>query len=157
MTLQAKDNPDSALAAGPKPEFASRFADPSHPANSGSLVALLSGGAIQMPERSAMIGGRGGSLGDRGSLSAACFDGNARFGRSMGSQGPLGRGLGGLFEISQDRNASLNTGRGMQRGPGASRGGRGSSNAGPLGVVQNIMKKVSLNSAHCPDISLTMT
>lgn len=155
VASQAKDNPDSALAAGPKPEFASRFADPSHPANSGSLFALLSGGAIQMPERRAMIGGRGGSLGDRGSLSAARFDNNARSGRGMSRQAPLGRGLGGLFEISHVQNAPPNTDRGMQRGLGAPRGGRGGSNAGPLGIVQKVMKKVRHTSIQGVDLSLT--
>lgn len=43
----AKDHPESQLAQlGVKPEFHSRYADPNHPASSGSLVALLTGGAI---------------------------------------------------------------------------------------------------------------
>ncbi|GKZ91597.1 hypothetical protein AnigIFM59636_004232 [Aspergillus niger] len=37
-------NPDSALSQGHKPTFTSRYADPSHPASSGSLVGLLTGG-----------------------------------------------------------------------------------------------------------------
>ena len=40
------ENPDSALSKSPKPTFTSRYADPSHPANSGSLIALVSGGHI---------------------------------------------------------------------------------------------------------------
>jgi hypothetical protein len=47
----AVENPGSKLAAtGQEPKFASRYADPNHPANSGSLVALLTGGAIN-PQR----------------------------------------------------------------------------------------------------------
>ncbi|KAK6001229.1 hypothetical protein QM012_002560 [Aureobasidium pullulans] len=137
----AKENPDSALAAGPKPEFASRFADPSHPANSGSLVALLSGGAIQMPDRGIMLGGHGGYLGGRGNLGAARFDRNAGFGRGLGSQGPLGRGLTGRFDSAQAQASSSNANRGVQRGLQASRGSRGGSSAGPLGIVQKVMKK----------------
>ncbi|KAG9693468.1 hypothetical protein KCU95_g6331, partial [Aureobasidium melanogenum] len=137
----AKDNPDSALAAGPKPEFASRFADPSHPANNGSLVALLSGGAIQMPERNNMLGGRGGPLDGLGSLHGAPFDHNAISGRVMSSRGPLGRGLGGLFEVAQPHTRPSNSSRGMQQSSGALRGGRSGSSAGPLGLVQKVMKK----------------
>ncbi|KAK5996209.1 Burnettramic acids biosynthesis cluster protein E [Cladobotryum mycophilum] len=48
----AADHPTSGLAnLGVEPEFHSRFSDPNHPASSGSLIALLTGGAI---------GGRGG-------------------------------------------------------------------------------------------------
>ncbi|KAG9856181.1 hypothetical protein KCU98_g1618, partial [Aureobasidium melanogenum] len=137
----AKDNPDSALAAGPKPEFTSRFADPSHPANSGSLIALLSGGAIQMPERDTILGGRGGALRGRGNLNAARFDRNAISGRGTSSRGPLGRGLGGLFEVAQSQNSPSNTDRDIQQSLGASRGGRGGSSAGPLRIVQKVMKK----------------
>lgn len=43
----ATDHPDSGLAnLGAKPEFKSRYADPNHPAASGNILALLTGGAI---------------------------------------------------------------------------------------------------------------
>jgi hypothetical protein len=43
----AVENPGSKLSVqGSEPTFTSRFADPNHPANSGSLIALLSGGHI---------------------------------------------------------------------------------------------------------------
>lgn len=43
----ANDHPESQLSQlGVKPEFHSRYADPNHPASSGSLFALLTGGAI---------------------------------------------------------------------------------------------------------------
>ncbi|PTB65869.1 hypothetical protein BBK36DRAFT_1169561 [Trichoderma citrinoviride] len=42
----ANEHPESRLAQlNEKPEFHSRYADPNHPASSGSLVALLTGGA----------------------------------------------------------------------------------------------------------------
>lgn len=44
--VQNEEEPDSALIQGPKPEFTSRYADPNHPANEGSLVALLTGGNL---------------------------------------------------------------------------------------------------------------
>lgn len=43
----ANDHPDSGLShLGVKPEFHSRYSDPNNPASSGSLIALLTGGAI---------------------------------------------------------------------------------------------------------------
>jgi len=121
--IKAKDNPDSALAAGPKPQFTSRFADPSHAANSGSPIALLTGGAIQLPDLQTMLSTRGG----RGQ------DGR------VGGRAALGRGFGGAIEREGARG---DFGRGMQRGLGGLAGGRGGSSAGPLGLVQKVMKKV---------------
>ena len=48
----AAENPGSSLAVptGEK-QFASRYSDPNHPANSGSLVSLLTGGAIDLKSR----------------------------------------------------------------------------------------------------------
>ncbi|KAL4880132.1 hypothetical protein BJY04DRAFT_80935 [Aspergillus karnatakaensis] len=40
------ENPENALNMAPKPTFTSRYADPSHPASSGDLFALISGGHI---------------------------------------------------------------------------------------------------------------
>jgi hypothetical protein len=45
-----KAHPESKLALHQERHFASRFSDPNHPANSGSLVALVSGGAIDTTE-----------------------------------------------------------------------------------------------------------
>jgi hypothetical protein len=48
----AMRNPNTALAqAGPRPQFASKLADPAHPANSGSLLGLLTGGYIDPARR----------------------------------------------------------------------------------------------------------
>lgn len=43
-------HPESKLNVQQERKFASRFSDPNHPANSGSLVALLSGGTIDTSE-----------------------------------------------------------------------------------------------------------
>ncbi|PYI00304.1 hypothetical protein BO78DRAFT_330356, partial [Aspergillus sclerotiicarbonarius CBS 121057] len=57
------ENPDSALIQGEKPTFASRYGDPTHPANEGSTIALLTGGHVTM---GGLRGGqRHGRLGDR--------------------------------------------------------------------------------------------
>ena len=39
------ENPDSSLSTG-APEFKSRYADPNHPASSGSLISLVTGGKV---------------------------------------------------------------------------------------------------------------
>lgn len=47
---QTQYNLDSSLAVSPGQEFASRYSDPTHPANSGSLISLLTGGKINTRE-----------------------------------------------------------------------------------------------------------
>jgi len=47
--FQLAENPESSLA-GPQPQFRSRYADPNHPANSGSLISLITGGHINPPK-----------------------------------------------------------------------------------------------------------
>ena len=42
----AAENPNSVLAKSPSTEFASRYSDPNHPANSGSLISLVTGGML---------------------------------------------------------------------------------------------------------------
>ncbi|KIW35199.1 uncharacterized protein PV07_01912 [Cladophialophora immunda] len=49
-----KANPGSKLNVYQERQFASRFSDPNHPANSGSLIALLSGGKIDTTEADRM-------------------------------------------------------------------------------------------------------
>ncbi|KAL1982395.1 hypothetical protein VTN96DRAFT_1365 [Rasamsonia emersonii] len=49
QTKLAMKNPNGPLPTGPTPTFASRFADPSHPASSGSLVSLVTSGHIDLP------------------------------------------------------------------------------------------------------------
>ncbi|CZR53392.1 uncharacterized protein PAC_03270 [Phialocephala subalpina] len=48
------ENPGSKLAVSPEeggPKFSSRYADPNHPANSGSLISLLTGGHVNPAAR----------------------------------------------------------------------------------------------------------
>jgi hypothetical protein len=47
----AAENPNSVLAQGPSASFASRYSDPNHPANNGSLIALVTGGALDRNRR----------------------------------------------------------------------------------------------------------
>lgn len=53
-----KENPGSKLNVQQERHFASRFSDPNHPANSGSLVALLSGGKIDTSDADYAKAGR---------------------------------------------------------------------------------------------------
>lgn len=60
----ASDNPESTLAnAAPKPEFRSRYADPSHPASSGDLLAFVTGGKFSGRSRRGDLGLAGGARG----------------------------------------------------------------------------------------------
>lgn len=106
-----------------------------------------------MPERSGMLGGRGG----HGNSGAGRFDRgrNAGFGRGSSGRVPLGRGAGGWFESTHVQAGSSNADKGMHQGLGASRGARGGSGAGPLGIVQKVMKKVRCTPVQGCDVSLT--
>ncbi|CZR64616.1 uncharacterized protein PAC_14514 [Phialocephala subalpina] len=89
----AAKNPDSMLAVGPKPEFTSRYADPNHPASSGNLISLVTGGHINPPSRRDMMmqRGQGGFGGFGGGFGGGRMDAiSAR--REM-----MGGGLGGLL------------------------------------------------------------
>ncbi|KAL4814454.1 hypothetical protein BDW67DRAFT_186656 [Aspergillus spinulosporus] len=62
----AMENPTSALNMAPKPTFTSRYADPAHPASSGDILSLVSGGHISRPEiRPRAPRGRRGVAGER--------------------------------------------------------------------------------------------
>ncbi|KAK9319958.1 hypothetical protein V1517DRAFT_356584, partial [Lipomyces orientalis] len=47
----ARQNPESSLAVPIDAQFASRYSDPNHPANSGSLIALVTGGKVDPRRR----------------------------------------------------------------------------------------------------------
>lgn len=100
-----------------------------------------------MPERSGMLGGRG----EGGNFSAGRLDHgpNAGFGRGSSGRSPLGRGLGGLFETPHVQSSSSNAQRGMQQDFRPSRGVPDGSSAGPLGLVQKVMKKVRRLDSDC--------
>lgn len=65
------ENPDSSLSTG-TPQFKSRYADPTHPASSGSLISLVTGGKVDprgvRNKNQKGIGGRGGLGLIRGSV-----------------------------------------------------------------------------------------
>ncbi|TVY43144.1 hypothetical protein LSUB1_G001312 [Lachnellula subtilissima] len=104
----AGENPGSGLAQT-DPKFRSRFADPNHPANSGNLISLVMGGAI---DTSRSQGGLGGLLGKL----------------------PLGRGGGGgLPGILSDR---LGSGSGGIQGALGDRLRQGSQEYGRQNVLQ---------------------
>ncbi|KAK6844415.1 hypothetical protein PG995_014525 [Apiospora arundinis] len=104
----AGENPDSAMAnTAEKEQFASRYADPNHPASSGDPIALLTGGFLQSGFggglRAGRAGGRGesrgGLLGGRRGRQAGGDDGGrhgrGRLGGSERRSGLL-RGSGGV-------------------------------------------------------------
>ncbi|KAI9762251.1 MAG: Protein cbp3, mitochondrial [Chaenotheca gracillima] len=43
-------NPNSKLSVGPEPQFASRFSDPNHASNNGSIISLVTGGYVNPRE-----------------------------------------------------------------------------------------------------------
>ncbi|KAI9792651.1 MAG: hypothetical protein M1835_007712 [Candelina submexicana] len=115
-------NPDSKLNVAPPPKFASRYSDPNHPANSGSIIALASGGKIVPPRRN---DGRrsGGPIG----LAKAVVSATGGRSQSEGEAGAIGGRRGGL-------GGDLNLGRGgRRRSSGRSKG--------PIGMVKRVMKQ----------------
>lgn len=107
----AAKNPDSMLAQGPKPEFTSRYADPNHPASSGNLISLITGGHINPPSRKDMMmqqrqgfggfgGGFGGGYGRTDAFAARremMGGGNGGYG---GRAGMMGDPYGGRFQMT---------------------------------------------------------
>ena len=94
----AADHPESGLAQlNVKPEFHSRYSDPNHPANSGSLVALLTGGAVTGRAFARRQGRRARIQGVRDRLSAA----RQERGGGLGSAGPAAL-LGGVKKMMHE-------------------------------------------------------
>lgn len=91
----AGTNPDSRLAhAAPPPQkpFASRFADPNHPVNSGSIVALLTGGNVDLSKRRRTRRAQR-KAGRRGEQLSEQDIKNAQMGRAPRRKGLIGRVL----------------------------------------------------------------
>ncbi|OJJ50359.1 hypothetical protein ASPZODRAFT_58063 [Penicilliopsis zonata CBS 506.65] len=133
----ALENPDSELNMGPKPIFTSRYADPSHPASSGSLLGLVTGGYLTEEKLSNLKG--------RGTLSQLTAS------RGSGGSAPYGQRGGGLGDLVSTIT-SLKNGRGISSSSAintkpslSSRvsGGLGGGLTGvsPLGFVQKVLKK----------------
>ncbi|KAI9698762.1 MAG: hypothetical protein M1836_003872 [Candelina mexicana] len=120
-------NPDSKLNVAPPPKFASRYSDPNHPANSGSIIALASGGKTVPPRRN---DGRrsGGPLG----LAKAVVSAAGGRSQSEGEAGASGGRRGGL-------GGDLNHGRGSRRC--SSGRSKGPLDLGPIGMVKRVMKQ----------------
>ena len=98
------NNPDSTLSKNtPQATFTSRYADPSHPASSGNLVSLVTGGKINPPPIGplALLGGR------KEDIAASRGMGGLRrmgLGGGLGARGGIGGrrgGLGGLGLLAQ--------------------------------------------------------
>ena len=138
-------NPGSTLAAANPAQhnFASRDADPNHPANSGSSTSLLTGGNIDPKARQqqgrGMSGGRGLGFGDAGAGRGGSFGGLGGSGREDGN-GPSGgleamiHGIGGLINKHKERKHEEHEDQQMphdtqhlrqDRDVGMNRGGRG--------------------------------
>lgn len=120
----AGDNPQSNMAnIAPKPEFRSRYADPSHPASSGDLLAFVTGGKVS-------AGMARGQSQDAGS---------GRLGRGP-VEGMRGRG-GGIHDLRHSAGP-------LARGSHGPYGERRSpaDGAGPLllvGGVKKLLQKVT--------------
>lgn len=138
--VQAAKNPDALLAnQTEKAKFSSRYADPNHAANSGHLLALVTGGLINPPSLgSGMLGG--GSGGDRG---GGGFGGGRGGGRGFG--GAFGGRGGGQQSQSQQNQAG---GGGMPSGFGGGMGGGGGpASVLPFGpdALKKLLKKVCIS------------
>ncbi|PYH88398.1 hypothetical protein BO71DRAFT_391674 [Aspergillus ellipticus CBS 707.79] len=130
------ENPDDVLFQGNKPTFSSRYADPAHPANEGSAIALLTGGHVTEEQlrggrRSRRSGaGIGGLMGDgpraRGVRSR-------RYGYDDGTESA------GQMGGPRSRRHGHDDGAGAAR----PRGGmlRGATGGGPVSMVQKVLKK----------------
>ncbi|PQE07702.1 FAD binding domain protein [Rutstroemia sp. NJR-2017a BVV2] len=60
----AMQNPNSSLTT-PRPEFMSRYSDPNHPASSGSLISLITGGHVTKGTRSEKMARREARRGEK--------------------------------------------------------------------------------------------
>lgn len=110
------------LANVPQANFQSRYADPNHPAASGSLISFVSGGKlVPSPNARGLIGG------------AASVIGQAVRGERQGSQWENTN----TFSDSQYRNRYSRAYRGRQVG----RGGIGLVST-PLRAYKKVLKKV---------------
>jgi hypothetical protein len=87
----AAEHPHSVLSTGPKETFASRYADPNHPASSGNPWSLITGGHFNPPTLNDL---RGVGMGERG-----------------GGFGARGGGLGGVQNLISTRRGMLGRGR----------------------------------------------
>lgn len=130
-------NPGSVLANVPQEKFNSRYADPNHPAASGSLISFVSGGhLVPNPESRGLLGG------------IVSVVGQAVRGERQGSgwdkvKGTNGQGNNQPYNDLQYANQYSRNYRGMGR-----RGQRNNDNrrdgliSTPVNVYKKLLKKV---------------
>ncbi|PYH30616.1 uncharacterized protein BO87DRAFT_366698 [Aspergillus neoniger CBS 115656] len=144
-------NPDSALSQGHKPTFTSRYADPSHPASSGSLVGLLTGGHMT-GERLVQLRGGGNGTDRRRGLGRQSIESPplslgglaagiraARLGR-LPMEDPQGQDE--MHREESYQHSPTHTSYGGQSVPGRGRGIRDLRQTGPLGSPIGGIKKL---------------
>ncbi|KAH8430969.1 uncharacterized protein LDX57_008631 [Aspergillus melleus] len=125
MVNQIMENPTSDLNKAPKPEFTSRYADPSHPASSGSLMGLVTGGHITGDQIRPMRG-RGGGLGG-----------------SFLGRGPIGQVISGVQASRSRSTGGSDQPQSQHREYGQSPGGFGLGSRNPReGLLGGGMKKM---------------
>lgn len=120
------------LAKTPKPKFTSRYADPTHPASSGNLISLVTGGHVNPPQRGPFT--LGGGLGGGGGYGAG-YGGRAGFGRGIGG--------GGRFGGSANYRSGGMGGFGGGLGGVIGANGTGLLGLNPIVGVKRFLKKVS--------------
>ncbi|TVY27208.1 hypothetical protein LHYA1_G004667 [Lachnellula hyalina] len=130
----ASQNPNSMLANVPQAKFTSRYSDPNHPASSGSLIALVTGGKI-----AGRSGGRGGLIG--GLASAA-----KNYGQKPDAQKPQSgnQGYGNQEENQYSRNYKGRRRGRRDRSPKEKRGGLLTGNMKKF-LNQNVMYMMVVN------------
>ncbi|KAL4788598.1 hypothetical protein BJX76DRAFT_353044 [Aspergillus varians] len=139
------ENPDSALNMAPAPTFTSRYADPSHPAASGDLLGLVSGGRVtaeSLPRRRP-ASGSGDGVWDR----RRGGRGGGILGGGIGPRGFPRRGIISAVAsrrgAPQDAYADAEYDYGRGRIPGVRGGGRtrgGPLSGGLIGGAQKLLK-----------------
>lgn len=66
QAAHAGEHPDSELAAvGPRPVFTSKYSDPNNPSNNGSIISLVTGGKLAIPQHRGLIRSASGLIGQR--------------------------------------------------------------------------------------------
>ncbi|KAL2832817.1 hypothetical protein BDW59DRAFT_138721 [Aspergillus cavernicola] len=140
------ENPSSALNVAPTPAFTSRYADPNHPASSGDLLALVSGGRITsdiLPSRQILaatdrgprLGGRLGS-GPGGNIGLRDLPGgNIIHAVRSRRGGPQYADRVTDSDIDQTVHSRRDRDRGHGRGRG---GGSRSQHDGPLAMIPGV-------------------
>ncbi|KAB8228259.1 uncharacterized protein BDW43DRAFT_304070 [Aspergillus alliaceus] len=140
------EHPDSALNKAPKPEFTSRYADPSHPASSGSALGLITGGHLTGEQLKELRGGmRGCDISGQGQG----YETRSPRGRPIGPLGALVAGIRSarFGQSSMEQPRSANDDEYQGGGPGRPNGRLSSRNPrewlqtrGPIGGIQKFLK-----------------